>query len=36
MPNESSATVQVDGAQIAYRRVGNGLPLLVLNGFAGT
>src|SRR6266513_3199658 len=36
MPNESSATVQVDGAQIAYRRVGNGLRLLVLNGFAAT
>src|SRR5881409_2822701 len=36
MPSESSATVQVDGAQIAYRRVGNGLPLLVLNGFAAT
>jgi len=36
MPNEPSATVQVDGAQIAYRRVGNGLPLLVLNGFAAT
>ena len=36
MPGEPSATVQVDGAQIAYRRVGNGLPLLVLNGFAAT
>ena len=36
MPSEPSATVQVDGAQIAYRRVGNGLPLLVLNGFAAT
>ena len=36
MPNESSGTVPVDGAQIAYRRVGNGLPLLVLNGFAAT
>jgi pimeloyl-ACP methyl ester carboxylesterase len=36
MPSEPSATVQVDGAQIAYRRVGNGQPLLVLNGFAAT
>src|SRR5437762_10513625 len=36
MPSEPSATVQVDGAQIAYRRVGNGLRLLVLNGFAAT
>src|SRR5262245_1173171 len=36
MPKKSFATVQVDGAQIAYRRVGNGPPLLVLNGFAAT
>ena len=36
MPSEPTATIQVDGAQIAYRRVGNGLPLLVLNGFAAT
>src|SRR5437879_6896384 len=36
MLSEPSATVQVDGAQIAYSRVGNGLPLLVLNGFAAT
>jgi pimeloyl-ACP methyl ester carboxylesterase len=36
MPNESSGTVQLDGSQIAYRRVGNGSPLLVLNGFAAT
>ena len=36
MPSEPSATVQVDGAQIAYRHVGNGLPLLILNGFAAT
>jgi pimeloyl-ACP methyl ester carboxylesterase len=28
--------VQVDGAQIAYRRIGNGRPLVVLNGFAAT
>ena len=33
---ESLATIQVDGARIAYRRVGNGRPLLVLNGFAAT
>ena len=36
MPNESFKTVPVDGAQIAYRRIGNGRPLLVLNGFAAT
>jgi pimeloyl-ACP methyl ester carboxylesterase len=33
---ESLATIQVDGARIAYRRVGNGRPLLLLNGFAAT
>jgi pimeloyl-ACP methyl ester carboxylesterase len=33
---ESLATTPVDGAQIAYRRVGSGPPLLVLNGFAAT
>ena len=33
---ESLATIPVDGAQIAYRRVGSGPPLLVLNGFAAT
>jgi pimeloyl-ACP methyl ester carboxylesterase len=36
MPNESFNTVPVDGAQIFYRRVGSGRPLLVLNGFAAT
>ena len=36
MPNESFKKLQVDGAQIAYRRIGNGRPLLVLNGFAAT
>src|ERR1700740_1465516 len=36
METESLTTVAVDGAQIAYRRVGHGLPLLVLNGFAAT
>jgi pimeloyl-ACP methyl ester carboxylesterase len=36
MPNESFKTVPVDGAQIAYRRVGSGKPLMVLNGFAAT
>jgi len=36
MAAESLAKVQVDGAQIGYRRVGNGLPLLVLNGFGAT
>ena len=36
MPNESFEKLQVDGAQIAYRRIGNGRPLVVLNGFAAT
>ena len=36
MHSESFEKLQVDGAQIAYRRVGNGRPLVVLNGFAAT
>ena len=36
MAAESLAKIQIDGAQIGYRRVGNGPPLLVLNGFAAT
>jgi len=36
MGAESLATIQVDGAKIVYRRLGNGCPLLVLNGFAAT
>jgi pimeloyl-ACP methyl ester carboxylesterase len=36
MPNESFKTVPVDGAQIAYRRIGKGRPLIILNGFAAT
>ena len=36
MPHESFEKLQVDGAQIAYRRVGNGRPLVVLNGFGAT
>jgi pimeloyl-ACP methyl ester carboxylesterase len=36
MPNQSFEKVQVDGAQIVCRRIGNGRPLLVLNGFAAT
>jgi pimeloyl-ACP methyl ester carboxylesterase len=36
MEGESLATVAVDGAQIVYRRVGKGRPLLVLNGFGAT
>ena len=36
MAAESLAKIQVDGAQIGYRRVGHGPPLLVLNGFAAT
>jgi len=36
VPNESFETIQVDDAKIVYRRIGNGCPLLVLNGFAAT
>jgi pimeloyl-ACP methyl ester carboxylesterase len=36
MPNESFEKLQVDGTQIAYRRIGHGRPLVVLNGFAAT
>jgi pimeloyl-ACP methyl ester carboxylesterase len=36
MPNESSEKLEVDGGQIAYRRIGNGRPLVALNGFAAT
>jgi pimeloyl-ACP methyl ester carboxylesterase len=36
MPNESFGKLQVDGVQIAYRRIGHGRPLVVLNGFAAT
>jgi pimeloyl-ACP methyl ester carboxylesterase len=36
METESLPTIQVDGARIVYHRVGNGGPLLVLNGFAAT
>ena len=36
MASEWLATIPVDGAQIGYRRIGKGQPLLVLNGFAAT
>jgi pimeloyl-ACP methyl ester carboxylesterase len=36
MPVESLPTVQVNGAEIVYRRSGNGRPLVVLNGYAAT
>jgi pimeloyl-ACP methyl ester carboxylesterase len=36
MPNELFEKLQVDGAEIAYHRIGNGPTLLVLNGFAAT
>jgi pimeloyl-ACP methyl ester carboxylesterase len=36
MAAEPLARIQIDGAQIGYRRVGNGRALLVLNGFAAT
>ena len=36
MEAQSLTTVAVDGAQIVYRRIGKGRPLLVLNGFGAT
>jgi pimeloyl-ACP methyl ester carboxylesterase len=36
MAAESLATTPIDGAKIAYRRIGNGRPLVALNGFAAT
>jgi pimeloyl-ACP methyl ester carboxylesterase len=36
MKTEALPTIAVDGSQIAYRRIGSGRPLLVLNGFAAT
>src|SRR5438552_8660584 len=36
MAAELLATVPVDGGRIAWRRIGKGPPLLVLNGFAAT
>ena len=36
METDSLRTIAVDGAQIVYRRIGSGRPLLVLNGFAAT
>ena len=36
MEADSLRTIAADGAQIVYRRIGSGRPLLVLNGFAAT
>jgi pimeloyl-ACP methyl ester carboxylesterase len=36
MPAESLPTVQVNGAEIVYRRIGKGRALVVLNGYAAT
>jgi pimeloyl-ACP methyl ester carboxylesterase len=36
MEAEPLPLIEVDGARIAYRRIGNGRPLVVLNGFAAT
>ena len=36
METQSSTTITIDGAQIVCWRVGNGEPLLVLNGFGAT
>jgi pimeloyl-ACP methyl ester carboxylesterase len=36
MPNDSFEKLEVDGGQIAYRQIGNGRPLIALNGFAAT
>jgi pimeloyl-ACP methyl ester carboxylesterase len=34
--SELVGAIQVDGAQIAYHRIGNGRPLVIVNGFAAT
>ena len=36
MAAEAIATIPVDGGRIAYRRLGSGQPLIVLNGLAAT
>jgi len=36
MAAEAIATIPVDGGRIAYRRLGRGRPLIVLNGLAAT
>jgi pimeloyl-ACP methyl ester carboxylesterase len=36
MEGNSLTAIAVDGARIVYRRVGNGRPLVVLNGFGAT
>ena len=36
MAVERIATIPVDGGRIAYRRLGSGRPLIVLNGLAAT
>jgi pimeloyl-ACP methyl ester carboxylesterase len=36
MAGEPITTIPVDGGRIAYRRLGNGRPLLILNGLAAT
>ncbi len=36
MKTEALSIILVEGGQIAYRRIGTGLPLLLLNGFAAT
>src|SRR4029434_8756300 len=36
MAAEPIATIPVDGGRIAYRRLGSGRPLIVLNGLAAT
>jgi len=36
MANQSFEKLEIDGTQIAYRRIGKGPPLLALNGFGAT
>ena len=36
MAADPIATIPVDGRRIAYRRLGSGRPLIVLNGLAAT
>ncbi len=36
LPEESVKTVEVNGVTLAYRKIGSGYPLLMINGFAST
>lgn len=36
LPEEGVKTVEVNGVTLAYREIGSGYPLLMINGFAST